>query len=318
MPIGTKKAMFRNTLIIGALLLCMTGFSGASGIEAMNADTSQYGDTFIADQDGYFTKTTSTIAPSVSRNGEIIHIIGAGETISEIAALYGLKSQTILWENEVNPLRIRGGEKLLIPPFDGVGYTVKKGDTVAKIATTYKVPATDILSKNNITAVKIGEKIYVPNAKPIVEASPRNTASRSTSVRTPMANNNVGPAVGKILIYPTMGSITQGYKNSHHALDIANSNKPPIWAAADGVVIKASSGTWGGGYGNHVIIDHGNGIKTLYGHMEYLDVQVGDHVKQGQVIGKMGRTGRVRGVTGIHLHFEVIDNGVKKLPSLFW
>jgi murein DD-endopeptidase MepM/ murein hydrolase activator NlpD len=86
----------------------------------------------------------------------------------------------------------------------------------------------------------------------------------------------------------------------------------------EGTVIKASSGTYGGGYGNHVIIDNGNGIKTLYAHMEYLSVSVGDHVTQGQVIGKMGRTGNVRGRTGIHLHFEVIQNGVKKSPGNYF
>ncbi len=71
-------------------------------------------------------------------------------------------------------------------------------------------------------------------------------------------------------------------------------------------------------YGNYIIIDHGNGLQTLYGHMEYLAVSQGDHVTQGQVIGKMGRTGNVRGRTGIHLHFEVRVNGVKKNPGAYF
>ena len=95
---------------------------------------------------------------------------------------------------------------------------------------------------------------------------------------------------------------------------------PAVWAAASGVVVKANTGCGsrtpkcGGGYGNHVIIDHGDGVKTLYGHLDSLNVKVGDNIKQGEVIGIMGNTGRVYGATGIHLHWEVIINGVKKNP----
>ena len=116
-------------------------------------------------------------------------------------------------------------------------------------------------------------------------------------------------------IRPTSGSITQGYHSGHLAYDIADSSRPPIYAAAGGTVVHASSGTWGGGYGNNIIIDHGNGYKTLYAHCTELYVQEGDEVTQGQVIAKMGNTGNVRGRTGIHLHFELIYNGVKINPS---
>jgi len=115
-----------------------------------------------------------------------------------------------------------------------------------------------------------------------------------------------------------MGSITNGYKAGHYAIDIADRSKPAVWAAGGGTVVKASSGTWGGGYGNHVIIDHGNGVKTLYAHLDSLNVYDGQAVSQGDVIGIMGNTGRVYGATGIHLHWEVIDNGVKKNPTLYY
>jgi murein DD-endopeptidase MepM/ murein hydrolase activator NlpD len=82
--------------------------------------------------------------------------------------------------------------------------------------------------------------------------------------------------------------------------------------------VKASSGTYAGGYGNHVIIDHGNGYKTLYAHMDYLTVSQGQYVSQGEAIGRMGATGRVYGRTGIHLHFEVHQNGVKLNPGGFF
>lgn len=317
MPLSTKKAVLRNILIIGVMLIGLTAFSGTNNISLANTDFDYGEDTFIADESGYFTKTTSAPVSSELRTKSITHIVGANETISGIAALYGVKAQTIIWENNIDPNRIRTGEKIAVPPFDGVGYTVKSGDTASKIAARYKVPADDILTKNNTTELIKGEKIFVPNAKPIYEY--RNTTSRGTSLpRTQMADNSSRPNMGKPFVFPTMGNLTQGFKRGHYAIDIANPTKPPVWAAADGTVIKAENGKWNGGYGNYAIIQHENGLQTLYGHLDYLSVSPGDKVKQGQVIGKMGRTGRVRGATGIHLHFEVINNGAKKVPSLYY
>lgn len=111
----------------------------------------------------------------------------------------------------------------------------------------------------------------------------------------------------------TVGIITNGYKAGHYALDIADRSKPPIWAARDGVVITAEYG-WNGGYGNYIIIDHGDGFSTLYAHNEELYVAVGESVTKGQVISKMGNTGRVYGATGIHLHYECVSDGVKINP----
>lgn len=75
-----------------------------------------------------------------------------------------------------------------------------------------------------------------------------------------------------------------------------------IYAAASGKVIKSYSGGWGGGYGNHILIQHPNGVVTMYAHLSKNLVWRGEYVKKGQLIGKMGSTGRS---TGPHLHFEV-------------
>ena len=78
-----------------------------------------------------------------------------------------------------------------------------------------------------------------------------------------------------------------------------------ILASADGEVLVSKGSGWNGGYGIYVVIKHSNGTQTLYSHMSATTVSSGDYVKQGQVIGKMGNSGRVNGPTGIHLHFEV-------------
>ena len=121
------------------------------------------------------------------------------------------------------------------------------------------------------------------------------------------------------MIKPTIGEYTTyfGGRRGHWAVDIADVSKPPIKAAADGTVVKSQCG-WNSGYGCVIVLDHGDGFQTLYAHLSELDVTVGGVVKQGWKIGTMGNTGRVYGKTGIHLHFEVVDNGRKKNPLAYY
>jgi len=95
----------------------------------------------------------------------------------------------------------------------------------------------------------------------------------------------------------------------HTGIDFAAKEGTPIYATGDGVVEKADNTEQG--YGNHVVINHGFGYETLYGHMSRFAVTPGEHVKRGQVIGYVGCTGLC---TGDHVHYEVIKNGVKINP----
>jgi murein DD-endopeptidase MepM/ murein hydrolase activator NlpD len=122
--------------------------------------------------------------------------------------------------------------------------------------------------------------------------------------------------------WPTTGRITSGFGfrrdpfeqadgEFHRGLDIANDLGTPIKATADGVVLLAS---WQGGYGRVVVIDHGRGFKTYYGHNSKLLVKPGDHVKRGDVISLMGTSGHS---TGYHLHYEVWSKGQAVNPIRF-
>lgn len=117
-------------------------------------------------------------------------------------------------------------------------------------------------------------------------------------------------------MWPTSGMISQYYRAGHYAIDISNREKPMVVASKAGTVTTAANG-WNGGYGNYVIIDHGDGMQTLYAHCDYLTVEVGDTVDAGDVIGRMGNTGRVYGATGIHVHYEVRVNGTKQNPLAY-
>jgi murein DD-endopeptidase MepM/ murein hydrolase activator NlpD len=102
--------------------------------------------------------------------------------------------------------------------------------------------------------------------------------------------------------------ITQYFSWSHHAVDIANHVGTPIYAADAGVVETEG---WGRGYGNQIVIDHGGGKKTRYGHLSKFYVSKGQEVEKGETIAAMGSTGNS---TGPHLHFEVMINGTKYNP----
>lgn len=121
--------------------------------------------------------------------------------------------------------------------------------------------------------------------------------------------------LGISLIRPTSGVVTSRFGarwgSNHKGLDIGASKGTAIKAAASGTVTVSSYG-YNGGYGNYVIISHGNGIQTVYGHCSELKVKVGEKVSQGQVIATVGSTGRS---TGNHLHLEIRVNGVAQNPQ---
>ena len=123
------------------------------------------------------------------------------------------------------------------------------------------------------------------------------------------------------LSWPVRGPVKSGYglrrspwngAREHHAgIDIGSPPGTPIESPAAGTVVQASSQ---GGFGKHVTLDHGNGVRSLYGHMKKLDVKVGQRVEKGQVIGLVGSTGHS---TGPHLHYEVLLAGKPVDPSGF-
>lgn len=134
-----------------------------------------------------------------------------------------------------------------------------------------------------------------------------------------VADKPIEHAGGFIWPVPGFSKITSGYTDTesrshmHGAIDIAGRGVygAKIVASGSGKVILANTDGRGGGYGNYVVIDHGKGISTLYGHMSNVTVRVGQNVITGQQIGNVGSTGHS---TGPHLHFEYRKSGVRRNP----
>jgi murein DD-endopeptidase MepM/ murein hydrolase activator NlpD len=240
------------------------------------------------------------------------HAVQSGDTVSSIAEKYGVSADTVRWQNNIDAKdTIKPGQVLEIIPVTGIAHKVQKGDTVYSIAKKYDTEPQPIADfpfnafvNDETFELAIGQIVIVPEGvkpqekKPVVPRQQRTVPIAGTAV-----------ASGSF-VWPTSGRITQGFSWYHKAWDIANRDAPNILAADGGTVVTAG---WSGvGYGNHIIIDHGNGYRTLYAHMSSLYVGVGAKVGRGTAIGKMGSTGRS---TGIHLHFEVIRNGVHLNPG---
>jgi len=256
-----------------------------------------------------------TVIPEHTREEIARHTVQAGDTILDIAARYGLQPETIMWANpaiESSPDRISIGDEIKILPVNGVLHTVKAGDTLSSLAEKYKVTMDAIFGykgnalKDASAELEIGADIVVPGGqKPL--AAQQVVTDYSGPVPT-SASKGSGA-----FLWPTSGTITQKYWNGHAAIDIGAWTGAPVKASDGGYVVEAGRG-WSSGYGNHVVIDHGNGYRTLYAHLNSFFVSPGENVTKGQQIGTVGNTGNS---TGPHLHFEVLYQGVRRNPYNF-
>ncbi len=242
-----------------------------------------------------------------------------GDSVFGIATAHKIKPETLLWANydilQDSPDSIRVGQKLSVPPTDGVYYKWQAGDTLDSIADTFGATVDDILNwpGNNIDLtnpdIKPDTYIMVPGGhREFVQwIIPTVARGSSGTANVGSAACGGGPIGSTNFIWPTVEHWVSGneFWSGHLGIDIAGAMGAPVWASDAGVVTMAQGG-WNGGYGNVVMIDHGNGYATLYGHLSQINVVPCQGVAAGTLIGLLGSTGNS---TGAHLHFEVRLNG---------
>jgi len=254
---------------------------------------------------------------SEGNKGETVEYrVAEGDTVASIAKTFGVSIDTVLWENGLKTTEaLKVGRVIRVLPATGVEYSVKRGDTIYTISKAHQIDPQAIVdwkfntfANDETFTLALGQDLFLPDAiKP--DAKSVDTPSVRIALEVPPVPGVRGEGS---FAWPSYGMVTQRYGYFHTGIDLANRASPPVSAAQGGTVVKA--GWNAGGYGNFVVIDHGNGYKTLYGHLVTgsLTVKAGDVVKQGQKIGQMGTTGRS---TGIHCHFEVFKDN-KRLDPL--
>lgn len=237
----------------------------------------------------------------------IQHKVRSGETLSGIAKKYGVSMEAIAKANNLKSLhRIQIGKKLIIPidetkaqnaggPADGTWHVVKNGDTLYNIARKYNIKNWRDLQKiNGISKPKnlqIGQEIFIPGDEAVDFAKPL----RIPLVVTSRYGYRHHPITGRYRL--------------HEGIDFRATTGTRVYASKTG---KVTSAAWKPGYGKIVIIQHEDDFSTAYGHLSRIRVSVGAIVKQGQVIGLSGDTGRS---TGPHLHFEIRRKGKSENPA---
>jgi murein DD-endopeptidase MepM/ murein hydrolase activator NlpD len=277
-----------------------------------------------------------TFIPNKSRFQIQEYTVLAGDNVFSISQKFGLNPQTILWGNygvlQDNPERLQPGQVLKILPVDGVLYDWHTDDGLNKVSKVFGVTPEDIINwpGNNLNPDTIGDYTK-PNiavgTQLIVPGGTREFISwyAPTIRRNDPASSNVlgvgrckpintGPVGQGAFVWPAQSHFISGYEFSpatnHWGIDIHGKLGDPIFAIEAGVVVYAGWNDWG--YGNMVIIDHGDGWQSLYGHMSALNVSCGDYITHpGQVIGYVGSTGRS---SGPHIHFEMSLNGSRQNP----
>ncbi len=260
-----------------------------------------------------------TIVPERPRYNVTEHTVERGDSVFAISKEYDIKPDTLLWANydvlNDSPDSLRPGQELFVPPTNGILYKWKEGDTLAVIASEYKAAVDDILNwpGNQVDLTnptfKTGELVMIPGGSREYKQWLIPTIARGSSGTSSAAGAACGggPVGGGAFIWPAGNHFLSGndYYAGHLAIDIAAGEGAPVYAADAGVVTRATSG-YNNGYGNVIMIDHGNGFVTLYAHLSAINVSVCQGVGTGTVIGAAGNTGNS---FGAHLHFEVRLNG---------
>jgi len=232
--------------------------------------------------------------------GLITYRVKRGDTLSHIAYYFGISVSDIISANPgIRATGIQIGQEIKILLNSGIVYQVELGDTLESIASLFSVSEQDIIEFNDL----IGAEMVTPGSFLVIPGDSLLDKFRYTG-------DSKLPDLGSYFSLPTKG-FNWGQLHDVNAVDIANSCGTTVTASAEGLVVPDEdygngNGDWNGGYGSFVLIEHPNGTKTRYAHLQDVFVEIGDYIKKGESIGTMGNTGNVHGPTGCHLHFEVL------------
>ena len=235
------------------------------------------------------------------------YVVKEGDTLWSIANTFNLDVNSLFGANRFRNVNVlKPGSTLRVPNQDGVFVKPKDGESLASLANQYGVFAEAIRAANGLEAgesLKAGAELFIPGGKPLAFVEGKDGEGA--------VPRRVGSVRG--LIWPVVGRINSpfgwrrdpfgGRRDFHTGLDIKAPTGRPVLAAAAGQVVYCG---WMSGYGKTVVLEHRDGSASLYAHCSRLDVRVGERVRQGEAIARVGNTGRS---TGSHLHFEIRIGG---------
>lgn len=250
------------------------------------------------------------LAPRIQNTNFYVYKVQKGDNLWKIAKRNGYSVHTLIGCNpQLKTYNVAMNQKILIPSSGGSLHPVQKGDIWEKIAERYDIDLETLMNTNfKINSLNLGEYVFIPGKKPAVDLM-----NEEMQEKYALRSLFISPLGGRLTsAFGTRRHPVTGKVSTHGGIDIAAPTGTWVGAAADGVVILASTNV--GHYGTAVYIDHKNGYITHYGHLSSYNVKVGQKVRAGQLIARSGATGRV---TGPHLHFTVKKGGVSIDPLKF-
>ena len=270
-----------------------------------------------------------TNIPARLRKDIVTYTVQAGDTLFGIAEKYGITPETILWGNyyflKDDPHLLRPDQQLFIAPANGVLRVVQAGDTIEGLAKAYLALPEDIinwlgndldpdapqLTEGQMLLVPGGQREFVRWVIPQITRAQRNPLPVGAGPGACPGGYSGGAVGGGFFAWPSNNRFLSGtnFTSYHPGIDIAAAYGDPIYAADSGVVVFAGWSNYG--YGNMVVIDHGNGWQTLYAHLSQWNVSCGQSAAQKNVVGLAGSTGNS---SGPHLHFEMQYGGGRVNP----
>jgi murein DD-endopeptidase MepM/ murein hydrolase activator NlpD len=222
------------------------------------------------------------------------HQVISGETVESIAQQYNLVPQTLIGVNpSLQGEQVMVGQEILIPPFNGIKITVPNGATWKDLSTAYGIRA-DVLFEIN-GCVETPKVVFIPGVNWQSGAKPSETDY--TGLRGyPL------PFLAPVgLSYGWHTAPNTGESFFHGGMDLLAEEGTSVLAADQGTVVYVGQE---GNYGFLVIVDHGNGRQTRYGHLSRFQTRIGQSVQVGDILGYVGKTGKPD-ILNTHLHFEV-------------
>ena len=260
--------------------------------------------------------------------GILEHKVVSGDTLSLLAAAYGVSERTLRranpWLNDIlGDVQLDENDIVLVPPGEGEVVTLAAGEHVLDVALRYGLSVSDLVQINALTDprnVTAGQVLFVPASAAVPAAAPvlSGDAREAHLARQQQLLKGAGallaafePAAANFR-WPLRGRISSGYgrrnisvggNTFHGGVDLVAASGTAVGASRAGVVSRVG---WAGAYGYVVYVDHSGGAQTRYGHLSQILTTVGAVLEQGDTLGLVGSTGAS---TGPHLHFELRFDG---------